>query len=131
MKFRYLPLITVALVATFATTAVFASPTPETPSPVVSKPKDSWSGSDKKMHLGVSFVLGMATAAQWPDNKPLAFAVAMAPGVLKEISDRSTTGFSAKDLVADAVGVALGMATTHWLITRRDGNTVVAYRTEF
>jgi putative lipoprotein len=93
--------------------------------------QDKWNGPDKAMHLGVSFVLGFAAGNQWPDNKPLAFGVAMIPGVLKEVSDRGTTGFSGKDLVADAVGAALGVYTAHWLITRSQGKTVVAYRADF
>jgi putative lipoprotein len=93
--------------------------------------KDSFKGDDKALHLGVSFALGVAAGSQWPDNKLKAFGVAMIPGVLKEISDRSTTGFSGKDLVADAVGAALGVYTAHWLITRQNGKAVVAYTTTF
>lgn len=92
---------------------------------------DEWTGSDKTLHLGVSFVVGFAAGNQWPNNKPLAFGVAMIPGVLKEISDRKTTGFSGKDLVADAVGAALGVYTAHWILTRNQGKTIVAYQTEF
>lgn len=130
---RYLPILAVAAaLAILGTMALPAQANDKPPAPpVATKPADSWSGSDKKMHIGVSYVLGVAAGSQWPDNKPLAFGMAMIPGVLKELSDKSTTGFSTKDLVADAIGVALGITTAHFLITRRDGNTVVAYRTEF
>lgn len=86
---------------------------------------------DKKMHAGVSFVLGMAAAHQFPDRPVLAWGVAMTPGLLKELSDKSGTGFSGKDIAANAIGAALGVATTNWLISRSNGTTVVAYRTEF
>jgi uncharacterized protein YfiM (DUF2279 family) len=93
--------------------------------------QDQWNGSDKKMHFGVSFVLGFAAGNQWPENKPLAFGVAMIPGVLKEISDRNTTGFSGKDLATDALGAALGVYASGWLIKRNNGVTTVAYATNF
>lgn len=93
--------------------------------------QDSWNGSDKKLHFGVSFVLGVATANQWPNEPLKAWGVAMVPGVLKEVSDRSTTGFSGKDLVVDAIGAALGVATGRFMVSRREGKTVVSYYQEF
>jgi uncharacterized protein YfiM (DUF2279 family) len=85
------------------------------------------------MHFGVSAVVGFAAVNQWPDNKPKAFAVAMIPGVLKEISDaqKGGSGFSGKDLVADALGAAFGVYAGGWLITRAQGTTKVAYATGF
>ena len=127
-----LALAATAALCTFLAGPAEANDKPPAPPPAT-KPADSWSGSDKKMHLGVSFVLGMATGAQWPDNKPLAFGVAMIPGLLKEASDagKGGTGFSAKDLVANAVGVALGITTVHFLVKRDNGTTTVAYTTSF
>jgi hypothetical protein len=87
--------------------------------------------SDTKSHLGVSFVLGYAMANQFPNEPLKAWGIAMVPGVLKEISDRSSTGFDKKDLLADAIGAALGVATGRWMVMRSNGATVVAYRTEF
>jgi hypothetical protein len=57
----------------------------------------------------------------------------MIPGVLKELSDSSKggSGFSGKDLVADAVGAALGVYTGGWLLSRSQGKTMLSYRTEF
>ena len=94
---------------------------------------DTWTGADKKLHFAVSFMAGVATANQWPDNKPLAIGVAMLPGLVKEAMDaqKGGSGFSGKDLVADALGAVAGVYTTHWLIARQNGQTVVAYRAEF
>ena len=92
---------------------------------------DEWTGKDKGLHFGVSYVLGIATGSQWPDNKLKAIGVAMIPGVLKEVADRKTTGFSGKDLVADLAGATLGVYTAHWLITRSNGTTTLAYTTAF
>lgn len=95
--------------------------------------QDTWGGKDKAMHFGVSFVVGLAAGSQWPDNKPLAFGVAMIPGLVKELSDsgRGGTGFSGKDMVANAVGAALGVYTGSWMVTRHRGTTIVAYTTTF
>lgn len=92
---------------------------------------DEWNGPDKKMHFAVSYVVGFAAGSQWPDNKLLAFGVAMIPGTVKEISDRSGTGFSGKDMAFNAIGAALGVASGSFMVTRHAGTTVVAYRSEF
>ena len=89
--------------------------------------QDSWTGPDKVLHFGVSAVFGFAARNQWPDRPILAFGVAMIPGVLKEVSDRSTTGFSGKDLVANALGAAAGVYVGGLLIQRQRGTTTVGY----
>jgi len=88
---------------------------------------------DKKLHFAASFVFGFAAGAQWPDNKPLAFGVAMIPGVAKEMIDAQSggTGFSGKDLVADAIGAALGVYAGGWMVRRSGGTTTIAYATTF
>jgi uncharacterized protein YfiM (DUF2279 family) len=95
--------------------------------------QDSWRGPDKTEHFLGSFVLGAAAGGVFPDRPWAAFGAAMVPGVLKELIDSRQPGnkFSGKDLVADALGAALGVRTTHWLIRVRPGNVGVAYRTEF
>jgi hypothetical protein len=92
------------------------------------QPKDEWNGNDKAMHFGVSFVIGYATANQWPKEPLKAWAVALIPGVLKEATDQKASG---KDMAANALGAALGVATGRWMVMRNNGTTVVAYRQEF
>ncbi len=89
--------------------------------------QDSWSGPDKTVHFAVSAVLGVAAINQWPDRPMFAWGVAMIPGVLKEASDRGTTGFSGKDLAANAIGAAAGVYLGGWIIQRQRGATVIAY----
>ena len=84
---------------------------------------DDWDGADKGAHFAVSAVLGTASAMHF-ENKWTAFAVAMIPGLLKEITD---SRFSGKDLAADALGAGLGVQIGHWIVSR-DG---VAYRAAF
>lgn len=79
---------------------------------------DSWTGSDKAAHLGVSFSLGaigaqIASTGREPDRAPLyGAAVGVLPGLLKELADSraSNNGFSGKDMVANIVGAAVGAA---------------------
>lgn len=90
--------------------------------------KDSWKGEDKAMHFGVSFVLGFAARNQWKNEPGKAFLVALVPGVIKEATDQKASG---KDMVANALGAALGVYSAGWIISRNQGQTVVAYQTEF
>lgn len=94
---------------------------------------DSWTSHDKALHFGVSAALGMAAGSQWPDHKGRAFALALTPGVLKELSDarKGGSGFSIKDLTADALGAALGVYAAGWLISYSQGATTVTYTTKF
>lgn len=88
---------------------------------------------DKVMHAGASFALGFVAGNQWPYDKPKAFLWAMVPGLAKEVFDsrKGGSGFSRADLAADALGAAAGVFTSHWLIARSQGTTVIAYRTAF
>lgn len=78
---------------------------------------DKWTGDDKVLHLGGSAVLGVF-ASTMTRSEPTAFAIAMIPGVLKEIQDSRTCGnyFSAKDLAYDALGAYLGVKFGHTYI---------------
>lgn len=82
--------------------------------------EDNWGGGDKARHVVVSAVLGTASGAYF-ENKWTAFGVAMIPGVAKEIMDsrKHDNHFSGKDLVANAIGAALGVQLGHWIITSR------------
>ena len=98
-----------------------------------SQAQDTWTGPDKKLHFGGSFVFGLAAGFQFPNNKPLAFGLALVPGLAKELMDaqKGGTGFSHKDMVANALGAALGVYTSGWLVTHTRGTTMVNYTKEF
>ena len=68
--------------------------------------KDTWRGKDKVKHFGACLVLAVIC--------PI---VAVVVAVAKEVSDERTDGnhWCWKDIVADAVGVALGSAV-HFLL---------------
>lgn len=72
---------------------------------------DDWTGRDKAKHAAVSFALGAGAGAIMPDNKTEAFALAMLPGIAKELSDsrKGGSGWSNKDLIADALGAYVGV----------------------
>ena len=93
-------------------------PPPGEPAPVAAPP-DAWLARDKALHAGTSFALtaGGALAlraaldATRRDATTLAVGTTIALGVTKEIADERRprgSGFSWRDLVADAVGTALG-----------------------
>ncbi len=73
---------------------------------------------DKMKHAAVSAVLGVAAGIAIEDRK-LAFAAALTPGLLKEIADGLGTktcrdcGFSVKDMAANAVGAFIGVQAGH------------------
>lgn len=74
-------------------------------------------GQDKYYHAGYSFVYGVV-ASSLTDDKTIAFAIAMAPGLTKEIIDSKQKGnkFSVNDLVADAIGAYFGVQVGQLLI---------------
>ena len=82
--------------------------------------EDNWGDADKVRHLVVSAALGTASGAYF-ENRWTAFGVAMIPGLAKEIMDsrKNDNHFSGKDLVANAIGAAMGVQLGHWLITSR------------
>jgi uncharacterized protein YfiM (DUF2279 family) len=92
-----------------------AAPGPRAARAVDSLPPDRWLGADKIKHFFVSgavYAFSFAgTRAAGLDRQP-AMLVSIAPtaliGLGKEARDRRVTGrFSARDLVADALGAAV------------------------
>lgn len=72
--------------------------------------QDSWTGPDKAKHAAVSAALG-AGASLIVDNDAQAVALALVPGLAKELHDARPggTGFSVKDMAANAVGAYVGV----------------------
>lgn len=95
-------------------------------SPVLAN--DDWTGPDKTKHFIVSAALGTVSGV-YVENKWKAFGLAMVPGLIKEIMDANDPNnhFSSRDLVADALGAAVGVHVGHWIISRRG----VGYQTAF
>ena len=86
--------------------------------------QDSFSSPDKAYHLVGSAFVGLAVAEKWPTKPWLTqFGIAMIPGIAKELTDAR---ISPKDLVANAVGAAIGVSTARFMISRRNGVTNVA-----
>lgn len=82
---------------------------------------------DKQLHAGAEFVLGAASRSVIKSNTT-AFAVAMVPGVLKEIGDMYGNGCASwNDLAWDAIGAFVGVNTTHFIV----GPNKIVFRTEW
>lgn len=75
------------------------------------KANDEWLGIDKTMHFTISFAIGIGCILTITSNPAMAFAIAMVPGILKEFLDAKEggSGFSYKDIVADALGVLVSL----------------------
>lgn len=89
---------------------------------------DEWLGRDKAKHAAVSFALGAGAQMILPEDKPVAaFALAMMPGIAKELSDsrKGGSGWSNKDIVADAVGAAMGVYVTRTVQIRLGRRSVM------
>ena len=82
---------------------------------------DDWFGRDKLYHLGASFGLALGAhvaltegaGMERPAAAPMAAGFALSLGLAKEYADRQRPRnplFSWKDLAADALGAALGVA---------------------
>nr|WP_321784679.1 hypothetical protein [Paraburkholderia sp. J94] len=84
--------------------------------------EDSWTGSDKLAHFGVSVPFGAIGGWLARDtDHPVIYGtlIGTVPGFLKEALDGTcrTDGFSYKDLFADALGALTGAWLTHWAVT--------------
>lgn len=82
---------------------------------------------DKQKHVAVSSAIGAVSRSLIDDNKT-AFAVALVPGIAKELHDMSGNGCASfKDMAYNAIGAAIGVASANWVIRRN----FIGYRTEF
>lgn len=87
---------------------------------VKKKPKDPWFGKDKLKHFAVSLTLAGAgyyvaykkMGMRKEQARAASAGVTLSIGLGKEIYDRkrSPTGFSKRDLAADALGCGAGIA---------------------
>jgi putative lipoprotein len=101
---------------------------------------DSWTGSDKLAHLGVSAPFGALGAYLTRDtDHPVIYGalIGTTPGLAKEIFDGTcrSDGFSYKDLAADTLGAFVGASLTHWAVLyQRDAHSMtlgVRYSSRF
>jgi hypothetical protein len=132
-------LLTVFLAIGTNTYANQDHPQPTTkPEPVVlgNMPPDGWGGY--KAHIGISAVFGAASRTLVFKDPVKAWALAMVPGVLKEVQDyrKDTPGyrhglFSRKDLISDAVGAAVGVYAGGIIVEKTNDKYRISYFKEF
>ena len=95
-----------------------SAPLPEPRQTVADTLIDEWFAVDKAQHLTLSFATTMyaysaarTLGAAESESAAIAVASAAAAGIAKEVLDRRKGGpFSLRDLVADAIGIAIGSA---------------------
>jgi putative lipoprotein len=80
-------------------------------------PSDGWFGADKMKHFfvaaftqSVAYSALRATSLDHRSSLLGATALSVGSSVAKEMADRRTTGFSARDLAWDAAGIAASTA---------------------
>lgn len=92
---------------------------------------DRWRGHDKALHFmgGAAIAAGVTVHTRDPWT---GFYAGVAAGAAKEVIDSAGLGTcSLQDFAITTAGAALGASTGHWLITRNQGRTTLAYFTEF
>lgn len=103
-------------------------PRPISP-PAPAHSSDNWGGAAE--HFVVSGAAGVVCAAHiYPKESLKAFGCALVPGLIKETIDSTQRGnrFSGRDMVANAVGAAVGVYTGGLLLSynERTRTTTVA-----
>lgn len=90
---------------------------------------DTWTGPDKKLHLGAGIVIG-AVGTLATGSRMAGFALGAGAGLLKEVYDdhyRDIHTVSAKDFAVTALGAAIGAQLPGLLIGPRS----ISYTTSF
>ena len=89
---------------------------------------DSWSGSDKAAHFGVSAALGVG-ASRLTDDTATAVGLALIPGLAKELYDagQDCNRFSWRDMGWNVAGAVLGVGGGYWML----GPSGVSWRMGF
>jgi len=92
---------------------------------------DSWTGPDKKLHLGAGFVISSLITMHTKDRETGFYAGTIAAAG-KELIDATGAGqVSGKDFAVTVIGAAIGSYLGGLIVTHSQGNTTVAYATRF
>ncbi len=81
---------------------------------------DTFEHTDKLMHVGAFMGLAVLAALAWPGRQRVVFTGLIAYGVLVEVlqSFFPPRAASMADVVADGLGIALGLLLSSWLFKR-------------
>lgn len=101
---------------------------PVTPTPEITSGGQGFSHNGYKEHFAASALIGLAVSTHIEKDSPLkAWGYAMVPGLLKEIADSQQRGnhFSGKDMLANALGAAVGVGLGRTVFVMKHGDTTV------
>lgn len=108
---------------------------PVTPTPEITRSGQGFSHNGYKEHFAVSAMIGVIVSNHVEKESAVkAWAIAMTPGLVKEIIDSQTRGnhFSGRDMLANALGAAVGVGVGRALLLHRNGETTtVSFATKF
>lgn len=102
--------------------------------PAPAQAQDTWNGRDKRVHASMSCFFGAGAAAWQRDSPGKAWLIAMVPGALKEATDATTatgTGWSWKDMAANALGAGLCVHGARLVLSRSEGQAQVTFAVEY
>lgn len=94
--------------------------------------RDSFDGWQR--HMAFHAITGLAARHQWPDEPLKAWAVAMIPGFVHELTaeqDKPMNRFSPRDMLSNAVGAAIGVTAGGVTLHMRRDAVLVSYATTF
>lgn len=91
--------------------------------------EDTWTSPDKKKHFAVSMASGFMVRSIFPGLPwQQRYAVALVPGLLKEVTDPV---FSYKDMTYNVLGVIAGDYLNGVIVNYSDKTVSVSYATSF
>jgi uncharacterized protein YfiM (DUF2279 family) len=122
--FKTLPLILAFALPAYAEEPLRIRPVPQAPS---SGSKDTWSGSDKKLHFAAGALVAGAVVGG-TRHRGYGTAAGCAAGLGKELIDPV---FSSKDLIATCIGALAGAYAAGWMLSRKADVTTVSYTWEY
>lgn len=92
---------------------------------------DSWTGPDKKLHLGAGLVISGLVTMHTKDRET-GFYAGVVAGAAKELIDATGAGeVSGKDFAVTVIGAAIGSYLGGLIVSHSQGTTTVAYATRF
>lgn len=108
---------------------------PVTPKPEITRSDQGFSRNGYAEHFAVSALAGIIVSNHIEKESAVkAWAYAMTPALIKEVIDSQTKGnhFSGRDMLANALGAAVGVGVGRaFMVYRSGGTTVVAFGAEF
>lgn len=108
---------------------------PVAPKPEITRSDQGFSRNGYAEHFAVSALAGIIVSNHIEKESAVkAWAYAMVPGLVKEVMDSQTKGnrFSGRDMIANALGAAVGVGVGRAFMMYREGDkTTILFQSKF